>query len=854
MNKKEVMGNLFWAMSSKEVLEELETSDAGLTNEEAEKRVKQYGLNEIAREKGRSILKIFFIQFKNAFVLILIFAAILSYFLGEKINATIILSMVLLSSFLSFFMEYKSENTLRKLRRYIRLKSRVFRNGQIQEIDSNKLVPGDIIHLDIGDVIPADIRLISSNNLTTDESVLTGESMFVEKKTSQINEKYTSPQQLVNMVFMGTSVSNGSGLGVVVSTGENTFFGKTAAYLKEKTPEEPFQKGIRNFTNLLLKVVVVMVLFIFILNAILHNNFLDSLLFALAIAIGITPEILPVVMTVALSYGALKMAREKVIVKKLSSVEDLGNIDTLCVDKTGTLTEGKVSLISHMDLSGKEDDKMLLYGLLCNSGIGKTIHLADNPLDKAIWDHRKTPGLLNHLKTYNILEENEFDYERRRMSVLASMEGQNIFIAKGAPESILTICTHMTLNGKKVEITKALRSKIEERVSGYEKKGYRVILLAEKHTLKQKLGMEGEKNLSLSAILLFLDPPKATAKEALEKLEKLGVNVKILTGDSPIITKKICEEVNFNIAGRVITGEELSKLNKLEFESYCLKYNVFARITPEQKFAIVKCLNNAGHVVGFLGDGVNDAPALRLADVGISVNTASDIAKDAADIILLHKSLNVLANGLMDGRKTFGNITKYILSALSSNYGNMFTFAGASLFLRFLPLLPSQILLNNFLSDVSDLSVASDNVDEQFLKKPKKWNMSFIFKFMIYFGLITSLADFFLIIPLILIFHTDVALFRTSWFVESVLEQAIVLFAIRTALPFYKSKPSMGLTISALVMIAITLILPFTAFGAKFFKLVPIPGNILVLIFVVIIGYFATIEFAKRIFYKKYEQ
>ncbi len=844
----------YWAMPSEKVIKRLGSSETGLSSDEARKRLEKYGPNEVAKTKKKNILIMFIEQFKNPFILLLVIAILLSYFLGERINALIILVMVLISSCLSFFQVYRAENTLKALRKYIRFQAKVYRDNQITELDSSELVPGDIVHFNTGDIIPADIRLLKIECLATNESVLTGESMPVEKKTSFINEKYYSAHQLLNMVLMGTSVSNGSGLGIVTATGRNTIFGKSAEYLKEKPSEQEFQRGIKSFSNMLLKVVVLMTLFVFIVNAAQHKTIIDSLLFALALAVGITPEVLPIVITTALSRGAMRMAKEKVIVKRLSSMEDFGNIDTICCDKTGTLTEGKISLISHMNFEEKEEDKVLLYGLLCNSGIGKTINLADNAIDKAIWEHRKTIMLSKELHSHEILQENEFNFERRRMSVLVAKGKQNIIITKGASEDILKICNYAYINGKNVELKKHLILKIKEKIADYEEKGYKIILIAEKFTTKQKINSDDENNLSLLGMMLFLDPPKATTKEALEKLEKLGVNVKVITGDSPLITKKICEEVNLKIIGRVITGEELSKLNKIEFENYCQKYNIFARITPDQKYEIVKCLNKEGRIAGFLGDGINDAPALHAADIGISVDSASDIAKDAADIILLHKSLLVVANGIIEGRKTFGNITKYMMDITSANYGNMLTVAASSAFLKFIPLLPSQILLNNFLSDIPDLTLSSDNVDSEFVQKPKKWNIKFISRFMIVFGLLSCIFDAMIIIPLLFIFKIPVESFRTAWFVESVLSEIFVMFAYRTRRPFFKSTPGKWFLIATAFTTVLTIGITISTLGMELFGFVNLSMFIWAWIALVLILYFASTEIAKIFFYRKYQQ
>lgn len=838
MNKKEGEP---WASKLPVLYAEFDSSENGLGSEEALKRLNEYGENEIPGEKKIVWLRVLLSQFKNAFFLVLLFAAIVSLFFHENLEAIVILVMMGINIIMGFIQEYRAERTLIALKKYVSIKAKVMRDGQISEIDSKELVPGDIVYLDIGDMVPADIRLIVSNNLSADEAVLTGESSPVDKTLSGDYEKYSLPQDIKNMVFMGTSISNGYGHGIVVSTAGKTFFGKTAVFAEEK-PEFSFQKDIRKFSNMLMTVIVIMTLFIFIANSFLGKGILDSLLFALALAVGITPELLPLILTISFSKGALRMAKEKVIIKKLSSIEDLGNIDILCCDKTGTLTEGSLSLIEHLSMDGRDENKLLLYSMLCNSTT--SARGTDNSIDKAIWLHKGSELAKAEYKEYKILGRNEFDFERRRMGVLVSDKNIKKMIVKGAPESILEISNSIILNGRTTALSGKKISEIKNRIKGYEQQGYRVVLVAEKDFAGNEISKKDEKKLTLSGFLLFLDPPKKSVKEALDKLQKLNVAIKILSGDSPLVTKKICEEVGLHINGKVVTGEDLKKLKKGEFEEYCQKYNVFARIDPEQKHRIVTFLSK-DHVLGFLGDGINDVPALKAADIGISVESGTGIAKDAADIILSQRSLLVLAQGIIEGRKTFVNINKYMINTISSNYGNMFTVAASSLFLKFIPMLPSQVLLNNFIADVPDITISSDNVDEELLEKPKKWNLGFIYKSMIYFGILCSVFDLILIFMLLLS-GVSTAIFRTAWFTESFLSEILIFFALRTSKPFFKSKPGNWLIITTIFAALVGIIITYLAVGQDLFEFSAMPFWVLGLIAIVLILYFASAEFLKK--------
>lgn len=843
-----------WSLTEKELFEILKSSAKGLSSKEANERLKVHGFNNLSEKEKKTGIRIFLAQFANPLLLVLVFATVISYFLGEKINALVILIIVGLIAIFGFLQEYKAEKTIRELKKYLTIKCKVLRNSEVAEIKADDLVPGDIVYLNIGDIVPADIRLLKADDLSTDESALTGESVPVTKKVEVISPKLSSPQSLRNIAFMGTSVSSGYGDGVVITTGEKTFFGRTAAYLKLKLPEADFQKNIKKFSNFILKVIIAFTIFIFAANTLLGRGWLNSFLFALALAIGITPEVLPIIITITLSKGAMLMAKKKVITKKLASIEDLGNIDTLCCDKTGTLTEGKVTLKDYINLENKKDLNLALYGLLCNSSnLEKHRRSFGNPIDKALWESHEAAILKEQMKDYSIIDQNEFDFVRRRVSVVVKKGSKKLLIVKGAPDSVLNICKSAIFNGKKNAFLKEAREKAEKLYLGYEKEGLRILAVAEKEEEKNETTKEDEKNLTLLGFLLFWDPPKKTVKAALKLFQKMGVNIKVISGDSILVTKKICEEVGLTIAkDRIISGDDLAKLNPQDFEIYSQEYNVFARVTPEQKYKIVSYLNKEGHIVGFLGDGINDAPALRAADVGISVDSATGIAKEAADIILLQKSLHVLADGIIEGRKIFSNITKYILNTISANYGNMLTVALSSLFMRFIPLLPSQILLNNLLSDTPNITIATDNVDPELLKKPRHWNFKLISRFMVYFGLISSFFDLVLIFALLYILKTEVGLFRTSWFLESVLSEIIILFALRTKFSFYKSRPGWGLIITSIIAAAVSVVIIYINLGNRYFEFVPIAGKIIAVISLILIAYFMTAEIFKKYFFRKF--
>ena len=844
-----------WSVPADDIYKLLDSSDKGLTSSEAQKRLSEQGANEVAKKTRRHASRILLSQFSSPLIFILIIAALVSFFLGERTEAVVIIAIVMLNSMLGFFQEYKAEKALRELRKYVTHQSNVLRDGKVVELDSKDIVLGDVLFLHKGDIVPADIRLIEAKGLSIDESSLTGESVPIKKSTSIIDAKYSLPQDLKNMVMTGTVIVGGSAQGIVTATGSDTFLGKTAESIKEITKEGDFQKSISKFSNLLLKIILVMTLLIFAVNAFLDRGILMSFIFAVALAVGITPELLPIIITITLSNGAVRMAKEKVITKRLSSIEDFGNIDVLCSDKTGTLTEGNMKLHKFVDLRGKNSPKVLLYSMLCSSIKKQKRSLSfEDPIDRAIWQSREAGRLEQKYNSYKILAENDFEFERRRMSVLLRKGKNNIIIVKGAAESILKVCNSINMEGKIKKLSREGLLEINNKISGYEQDGYNMVAVAEKKTDKNKCEVSDEKNLTLIGFLLFIDPPKKNVKKSLEMLERLGIQVKIISGDSPVITKRICKEVNIELFGdKVITGEELDSLNEEKFIEYSNRYNVFARVSPEQKYRIVNSIRKKGHIVGFLGDGVNDAPALNAADVGISVNTATGIAKESADFILLRKSLRVLAHGIIEGRKTFNNIMKYILNTISANFGNMFTVAASSFFLKFIPLLPSQILLNNFLSDVPLLAISTDNVDEENLKKPRHWNFNLISNFMFIFGLISSIFDMLLIISLMFFIHATTEQFRTSWFILSALSEIIITFAIRTKSKFYKSKSSGLLVWLSILTIFVTVGITYLTIGSKLFSFTPLSLQFILLIAGILILYFTVIEIVKKHFFSRFE-
>jgi len=843
----------YWRMTSQEVLTSSGTSLEGLSQKEARLRLARSGPNQIDKPDKKTPLKIFISQFQNPLIYILIAATIVAFALGDKTESLIILAILLVNAILGFVQEYRSEKALEELRKYVSMTARVMRDAQVSELPVAELVPGDIVLISIGDIVPADCRIIETHGLEANESTLTGESNPVSKTAEPLPVSEPAPHEMFNCIFMGTVITAGAGKAVVVTTGRDTFFGQSAKVLKEAVQSTDFEKSIRNFGSMLVRVILVMTLFVFIVNTILGHGILESFLFALAIAVGITPELLPVIITIGLSQGAMNLVRKHVAVKRLEAIEDLGNIDVLCADKTGTLTENEVSLIRYLDCEGKEDEEILQFSLLCNSAVVQHGKVKGGTIDSAIWTYALKKYDTKKLKTFHKVDEIAFDYERKRMSVVVDSEGDGrILITKGAPENVIPICTKSRRDCKEMKIVGGTSSLLKM-AEGFGEQGYRVIAVAyRKPPMKVDYSLHDETDLIFAGFLILLDPPKKDAQPALEHFKRMGVALYVLTGDGPHVTAQICSQVGVkNLSGRILEGKDIEKLDEATLRKTVEANNIFARLTPSNKLAIINALRANGHIVGFIGDGVNDATSLKAADVGISVSNAADIAKDAADVVLLRKSLGVVANGISEGRKTFANIIKYIHNTISANFGNMFTLSLASLFLPFIPLLPSQILLNNLISDVPMLTVSTDSVDHEDMKKPKRWDISEITRFMIFFGLISSVFDLVTMAFIFITMGSDQAYFRTIWFIESALTEIFVVFAIRTFKPFWRSVPSTLLLVASALASAFTIGVIFSPL-AGYFQFQPVSVGALAVVLGIVLTYVGVVEIAKHFFFKRY--
>lgn len=836
--------------SIKEIFKKLNSSDKGITCREAGNRRQKYGRNEILMEKRRGPLGIFIDQFKSPLVLILLAASVLSGFLGEIVSTVIIVAIILMSAILAFFQEYKSEKIVSELQKRVALKALVVREGKEKEIIASDLTIGDIVLIGLGKVVPADLRLVEVDNLLINESMLTGESFPVEKTNLSIKAENDLPSTMKNIAFSGTYVAQGSGRGIVVAIGKNTELGKTAHLLQTKVGKTEFQIGISKFGIFLFKIIITFSALIFIFLAAFRHDVIGSLLFSLAIAVGISPELLPIIITINLSRGAKMMSNKKVIIKRLMSIEDLGNADILCTDKTGTLTEGKISLINYFDFNNVNNPLVFEYSLLCDSGLLNKNRF-ENPLDAAIQEHSSSKQLSGLLKKYKLIDDISFDYVRRRMSMIVEHQGKRIIITKGAAEEIMAAADYYYDNGKVISIKKH-NAKIKKIIQEEEDKGVKIILIAYREiNKKSEYEVAEEKNLILLGYLLFSDKPKLSAKNSLEALKNLGVSIKILTGDSEATVRYLAEKVALPITG-VILGANIDQVSADKLCRIVEKNNIFAKITPEHKLRIVNALRTNGHTVSFLGDGVNDAPALRAADVGISVDTATDVAKEAADVILLEKRLSVLADGIKEGRKVFGNTLKYIFCTISSNFGNMFSVAGAALLLPFIPMLPVQILLLNFLSDFPMLAISADTVDEEYLKKPKHWDIGVINKFMVFFGLASAIFDFITFGFLYLVLNSSPALFQAGWFWESYLTEVLLIFVIRTRKHFWQSRPGKILVASWLLTTVLVLIILYTPLRL-YFSFEWLSLRTASAIVAIALGYFGLVEIGKKMFYKKFD-
>jgi Mg2+-importing ATPase len=837
----------YWNLAPEQLLSTLHASKIGLQPADAEQRLKQYGLNTIRAQQQATALRLLLSQFKSPLVLILIFAAIVSGIVNEWVDASIVLAIVLGSTLLGFVQEYTASNAVEKLRSQVKIKSSVLRGGKPQMLPSEQVVPGDVVILSAGSLIPADGIVLEANDFFVNQAVLTGETFPVEKKPTTVPAN-ASLAQRINCVFMGTNASSGTAQVLVVQTGKNTVFGQVAERLRLRPPETEFERGIRHFGNLLTQVMLVMVVIVLAINVYLAKPILDSLLFTLALAVGLTPELLPAIISITLSHGAQKMAKRGVIVRRLTSIENFGSMDVLCTDKTGTLTEGVVRLDGAFDTQGQPSETVLRYAYL-NSHYQTGL---DNPLDEAIQATAQKAGL--DISTEQKVGEIPYDFVRKRLSVVtANAQGERMLISKGALDYILSICNDLQRGDRTHTLDTATRAEIEQRYSEWSEKGFRVLGLATKAVdgRPETYSHNDENALTFAGFLLFFDPPKADVEQVIIDLAKRGVQLKIITGDNQKVARHVAEAVKLPLQG-VLTGSQLDDLRDEALWHLAERTTLFAEVDPNQKERIILALQKTRHVVGYMGDGINDAPALHAADVGLSVDTAVDVAKDAADFVLLKKDLAILRQGIDEGRVTFANTLKYILTTISANFGNMFSMAGASMLLSFLPLLAPQILLNNFLSDIPAVTIASDNVDQEMVEKPRRWNTKFIRNYMVLFGLVSSIFDFLTFGTLLFLFRSSPDEFRTGWFIESLITELVIALVVRTRHLFFRSRPGKLLLVSTLIFIAITLVLPYLPF-ISVFGFIPLPAPLMLTMLGLTMLYILATELTKKYFYSRIE-
>lgn len=836
-------------LSPEEVLTQMNSSLKGLTRLEAQKRQKISGFNEFVRKDYRLLIFEAISHSINPLIAILLIAALISAFTGNMVNSIIIGTMVIMSIGLDYFQSHKSLLAIKKLQTHIATKANVLRDNQWQEIFCRELVPGDIIQLIAGDVVPADSLLIKAKDLHIQQAALTGESLPVEKEAVPQKTTLKDPSEASNVLFSGSSVVSGTAMAVVITTGQNTQFGQIVETLSKTTPPTEFEKGISRFGLFIMKVVFFLVIFVFSVNIYLKRSLLESLLFSVALAVGLTPELLPMITTVTLAAGALHMAKKNVIVKNLSAIQNFGSIDILCSDKTGTLTSGEMVLEQHLDPFGKASEQVMLLAYL-NSLFGTEIpspfNIAVlkkaniNPLDRAILKHDHPD-----VQPYNKIDEIPFDFERRRSSVVIEKNDTHILITKGAPEYVIKTCTHYDSESNNQMLDDEHRKMFEATFLSLSEQGYRVLAVAYRTIAQQpSYHAQDEKDLVLAGFLAFFDPPLDDIPAVIKELHKEGVKIKIITGDNELVTRHVCNEVSLG-SGTIVLGNEIDHINDFALGAIAEQVDVFARISPMQKQRIISALRSRGHVVGYIGDGINDVPSLHIADVGISVAGAVDVAREAADIILLKRRLRVLLDGIIEGRKSFGNVMKYLMMGTSSNFGNMLSMAVAILFLPFLPMLPSQILLNNLLYDCSQIAIPTDNVDPSFTHKPKHWDIDIIRKFMFYIGPISSIFDFLTFFIMLKVFAATEPLFQTGWFVESLATQTLVVFVIRSVKNPWQSKPSIPLVCTVLLCVILGVLLPFTPV-ASFLGFVPLPASYFLFLITATVTYLFLVERIKR--------
>jgi P-type Mg2+ transporter len=839
--------DIYWSLATDQLLVDLNTTKQGIQQTDVESRIKQYGPNALKSQSQTTAFGLLLRQFKSPLVLILIFASIISAFVGEWTDAIIVLVVVIGSTMLGFVQEYQASNAVEKLRSQVTIKSNILRSGKPQMLPSEQVVPGDVVLLSAGSLIPADGIVLDAKDFFVNQAVLTGETFPAEKRAGVVPAK-ASLADRINCVFMGTSVRSGMAHVLIVKTGKSTVFGQIAERLGLQPAQTEFERGVQNFGYLLTQVMLVMVVIVLAINIFLAKPPIDSLLFALALAVGLAPELLPAIISITLAHGAQQMAKRGVIVRRLNAIENFGSMDVLCTDKTGTLTEGVVRLDGALDPNGQPSNIVLNY-IYLNAHYQTGM---SNPLDEAIIAYAEKAGIKSDMERK--VNEIPYDFVRKCLSVVtANTKEEHTLITKGALENILKLCVQIHIGDQSHLLDGKSLAGIEQRYSDWSDKGFRVLGVAIKK-------MEGraasystadERDLTFIGFILFFDPPKVDVEKAILDLAKRGVQIKIITGDNDKVARHVAEAVHLPITG-LMTGSQLNEMSDDALWHTAERTTIFAEVDPNQKERIILALQKTKHVVGYMGDGINDAPALHTADVGISVDTAVDVAKDAADFVLLKQDLDILREGIDVGRVTFANTLKYILTTISANFGNMFSMAGASLFLPFLPLLASQILLNNFLSDIPGTTIASDNVDAEWVAKPRRWNTVFIRDYMVLFGLVSSIFDFLTFGILLFIFRASPEEFRTGWFIESLLTELVIALVVRTRGLFFRSRPGKLLLISTMAVVGLTLVLPYVPLN-YLFGFIPLSAPLMLTMLGLTGIYVLVTEIAKKYFYSRLE-
>ncbi|HMK60596.1 MAG TPA: magnesium-translocating P-type ATPase [Dissulfurispiraceae bacterium] len=834
----------FWHYEADKLCERMGVTEKGLSDNEAAVRLARFGPNTFQPTKKKLLYLQFLSKFLNPLVLILLAASAISAVTGDVTSFGIISVIVFISVTLDFVQEQRAGQAAERLRQSVAIHAQALREGIRKDIPISNLVPGDIVYIAAGDLVPGDGRVLEAKDFFVNQALLTGEPYPVEKAPGELTES-SDMLSANNIVLLGTSVISGSAKVLVCCTGSKTVLGGIAGNLVSKAPPTAFEQGTRRFGLLIMRITILLVLFVLMINALFHRPWLESFLFAVALAVGLTPELLPMVVSVTLARGAQRMAANKVIVKRLAAIQNLGSMDVLCTDKTGTLTEARIRLEQHVDVFGR-DSKWVLELAYLNSYFETGLK---SPLDNAILEHSEID-----VSGWNKIDECPFDFERRRVSVLVDNGHARILVVKGAPEDILRLCNQYQGDGENDlrSLNKDNMTSIKSLFEALSRDGFRVLAVAWRNVEAghSHATVGDEADLVFAGFAAFLDPPKESAKDALAKLMASGVSVKIVSGDNELVTEHVCRELDLPVMG-ILTGAEMQNMDDQALMARVESVNLFCRVNPTQKNRIILALKKRGHAVGYLGDGINDAPSLHSADIGISVDSAVDVAKDAAEMILMEHDLGILFDGVVEGRRTFGNVMKYIMMGTSSNFGNMFSMAGGSLFLPFIPMLPTQILLNNMLYDFSEIPIPLDNVDEEYLVRPRQWDIDFVRKFMIAVGPVSSLFDFLTFYVMLKIFHAGEALFHTGWFIESLATQVLVIFVIRTKRNPLKSRPNALLAGCSLTVVAAAMMLPFTPL-AGYLGFEPLPPLFFLFLGGMVVFYLFIVEWVKQLFFRHY--